>query len=521
MTSSANKHAHRWTLRTGPQVVSSANEHTSNHRHEIRGVICGPAISVGDEHVHKMVSDNVEIESGPPISHGKAKKDMDEYGTGLGNKTAEALTDTGNMSKGILPDLVDPEHTYIFKTGEFGLYDYWYVDRASNYWRYSNAPEDSEYYDENLGVPVMAKDQPMPAENPQFFTFEGKKRHMAVPSDLLPEANESYSPISSRDIWYEVYERDGERRYIYLDSDIRENLDLWVQYQLRITDANIPSLRKFAVSKFNKPHIKDRVVAAVIMLMDQGLYELEELLNATVSDLEFIDNTAKLLGRKFVTDPAFQDFLTSLLAGRDPSAPLFMVPSVEGEGQLGVRYMASVLKYLKVSAAYMLSWNASYIYSKVINRLSFESVDPDKIDGHALSELKRTFGTQKDLQALIDTKLRTTLLENYTEGFNKSIVPRVDADEYGTLAVFSDLIGRRDDEIDFSTWLHAMPFHDLTPEEEAAVEEAISAEMEEADLEQEGGGDEQVDAEGNKQESDVADQEAGAVDSDVAKEGDL
>jgi hypothetical protein len=499
-------HAHRFTLRTGSQVVSSSAPSESGHIHEVHGILCGPPISRGDDHTHKLFSHGIEVESGPSTTTVTARKDMDLYSKGF-----ESFD---SLDKGVMPDLVDPEHTYIFKTGEMGVYDYWYIDSSNNYWKYTNAPEDHEDYDKNLGIPIMDRSQPVPAENPQFFTFEGKKRHMAVPPDLISERNQNYNPVDSSNIWFEVYEREGERRYIYLDSDIRENIDLWVQYQLRITDANIPNLRKFAVAKFNKPHAKDKIVAAIIMLMDQGLYELEDLLNATVSDLEFIDDTVKLLGRKFVTDSPFMDFITSLRVGRDFSSPLFVIPSILGEGKVGTRYFVSLLKYLKVSPTYILSWNASYIYSKVVNRLSFEKIDPKQIDGIALSEVKRTFGTQKDLQYIIDTKLRNTLLENYKESITKSIVPRVDADEYGTLSVFSDLIGRRDEEITFSTWLHATPFHDLTPEEEVLVKEAVASSLEEAEQQEETP---DVDAEGNPVESQVADQESGAVDTDFGK----
>jgi hypothetical protein len=508
------KHAHRWTLRTGPQVVSSADASGSGHRHEIRGAVSGPPVSAGAGHVHKLMVDKLELESGPEISVELAGKDMDDYGTGLGHKTVESLASARGVRKGILPDLVDPEHTYVFKTGELGLFDFWYVDRGNNYWRYSNAPEDHPEYDENLGIPIMYRNQPTPAENPQFFTFEGSKRHMSIPEDLLPERNDSYDPVSSENIWFESYDQEGVLRYVYLDSDIRENVDLWVQYQLRIVDANLPDLREFVVEKFNKPHVKDKIVAAVLMLMDQGLYELDDLLNAVVADLEFIDDTVKLLGRKFVTDGYFFDFLTSLKTGREGSAPLFLVPSINGEGSLGVRHVASIMQYLRVSPTYLLSWHASLIYSKVLNRLALEDVDPEHADGAALSEVKRTFGTQKDLQYLIDTRLRSSLLENYSEAFNKSIVPRVEADDYAVLSIDSDLLGRKEDEKEFSTWLHITPFHDLTPEEEAEVEGAINeafllAEEEEGDVPE-------TDEEGAVQDSD---QEGDAMDTnEVGKE---
>lgn len=485
-------HAHRFTLRTGTQVVSSVTDDGSEHRHELRGRLTGPPIPLGDKHIHEIMMNNIIIPSGPPIPHAEASRDMDAYGTGLGSAR--------DLSKGNLPDLVDPGHSYVFKSGEFGLYDYWYIDQAHNYWKYTNAPEDSPEYNPDLGMPVLVKDQPTMTDTPQFFTAEGKKRSMAVPPDVIAEENEAYSPLDAKNIWVEKYDREGNVRYVYLDSDIRENVDLWVQYQLRITDANIPSLRNFAVEKFISNMPKDKIVGALLMLMDQGLYELEELTNASVLDIEFIDNTVKLLGRKFVCDPPLLDFLTSLVGDRDKAAPLFMILSIQGEDKVGVKHLASIFKYLKVSPTYLLCWNASYTYSRAMNRLAFEKLDPIEADGRALSDVKRAFATQKDMQYMIDAKLRETLLQKYGEAVMKSIVPRVDTDEYSTLMVFSDLQGRRQEEIEFSTWLHASPMHDITPEEQAIVEEEVARVSEELAAAEE--------------ESGVADQEAGAVDTD-------
>lgn len=499
-----SKHAHRWTLRTGPQVISTVDPGGSEHVHSVQGTISGPPITYGDDHTHMLQENHILIESGPSISKEQAKKDMDTHGTTVA---------IGSLSKAIMPDMVDPEHLYVFKTGDYGLYNFWYIDGGHNYWKYSNAPEDDPDFDPNLGVPVMSKEQPLPADNPQFFTYEGKKRHMAVPPGILADRNEEYNLIDPFNIWFEVYEREGERRYIYLDSDIRENIDLWVQYQLRIADANIPTMRKFATDKFNADHPKDKLVGAIIMLMDQGLYELEEILNATVSNLEFIDNTVKFLGRKFISDPEFLDFLTSLVGDRDPASPLFILTSLQGEGKLGTRHIASIFKYLKVPPAYLLAWHASHVYSRILNRLAFEGKETEDIDGLALSELKRVFGTQKDLQYLVDCKLRNLLLDNYD--VSKSIVPRVEADDYGVLTVFSDLLGRRGDEVEFSTWLHSQPMHEITPEEQEEVSSAVERATEEAEAEEQ---EEVVDSEGNVQESDAADQEAGAVDTDFGKE---
>ncbi|NJL53714.1 hypothetical protein HC928_00315 [bacterium] len=203
----------------------------------------------------------------------------------------------------------DLTHEYIFKSGEYGtMYQYWYRDRAGNYYRYTNAPTDNPDFEPFFGAQLMDPEQPLPEKNPEFFTEEGYKRHMALPGQVKAERNPSYSQNDQRNIWFEVYLRGGKQNYVYLDADIKENLDLYVQNQLRVVDASIVRYRAFATQLFTGQHIKDRLTGAILMLVDQGFYEVEELVNATVGDVEFVDQAVMFLGRKFVCDLAFLDF---------------------------------------------------------------------------------------------------------------------------------------------------------------------------------------------------------------------
>ncbi|MHA2068141.1 MAG: hypothetical protein ACXABY_27585, partial [Candidatus Thorarchaeota archaeon] len=130
------KHAHRYTMRWGDQVISSVGVSVGGgkHVHDVRGYVDSPADS-SEDHVHKLVLEGVEMTSGPPIQPGEIGFHQEE------------------VSKGIFPDLIDPNHEYVFKTGEYGIYDYWYRDQRGNYWKYSNAPEDHADFDEKAGVP--------------------------------------------------------------------------------------------------------------------------------------------------------------------------------------------------------------------------------------------------------------------------------------------------------------------------------------------------------------------------------
>jgi len=458
---SEDVHVHRYTKRWGDQVISSYGTDVGGGKHVHD--VCGHADSAEKSepgHIHKVTLDGVEMTSGPPV------------------QPADAGFHDVDVTKGILPDLIDPNHEYVFKTGEYGIYDYWYRDMRGNYWRYSNAPEDHEDFDPKAGVPLMDKDQPLPHTAPAYFTPEGRKRAIAVPQEVVTEVNASYDPINSKNTWYETYEapEDGGRRYVYLDSDVRENLDLWVQYQLRITDAGVSNYRMFASNLFNKEHPKDKIVGAILMLVDQGLYEVEELADAVVDDLEFIDETVKLLGRKFVCDPAFFDFLTSLTGAREGSDPLFFVDTVHGRSPFGYHYLYSVFKHLRMSPHYILYWRASQMFSRVMNRLALTADLPqEEVEGRAMSELQRMFGTSENIRHMVDHKVREVLLRNYEGAEVEKALPRQEFDDYGTLTVWSDLVQRRGDEAIFSEWLHAEPMHDTTPEEEALLEAQLEA----------------------------------------------
>ncbi len=383
------------------------------------------------------------------------------------------------LTKGFMPDLIDPDHDYVFKTGEYGIYDYWYRDRAGNYWRYTNAPEDHEDFDPRAGVPLLDKDQPMPHTAPQFFAANGRRRHSAVPKDATAEINAAYDPLDPKQTWYETYQGpDGAQRFVYLDSDVRENLDLWVQYQLRVTDAGISRYRQFAANLFTNPHPKDKIVGAILMLVDQGLYDLEDLADALVEDLSFVDETVRLLGRKFVCDPPFFDFLTSLMANREPSDPLFVLDTVHGRHSFGYHYLYSVFKFLRVSPHYILYWRASQMFTRIMTRLALTTdPEPEEVEGLAMSELQRMFSTRDNIKHMVDHKVREQLLSNYGVDLQKALA-RQEHDDYGVPAIWSDLIQRRGDEMQFSTWLHAEPMHDITPEEEAQIAEQVEAAQE-------------------------------------------
>lgn len=387
-----------------------------------------------------------------------------------------------------LPENVDETHIYVYRSGVDGVYSYFYVDPTSNFWEYTNAPADSPDYDPFGGEAILVRDQPLPGTSPGFFSPEGRKLSVAVPEDAHTLPNELYNPTDPANIWYGVYiDRNGGRRYVYYDTDVRKNFDLWAQYQLRVADAGIPSYRAYAKKLFNSEVPKDRVIGTLLMLVDQGMYPLQDLIFAAVKDLEFIDTTVKLLGRKFVCDPDLLDFLTSLVVERDIEAPLFFVDTFKGPAPLGMRHASSIFAGLKINPTFLHYWHCNHTFSRIVHRLSLQAVPIELVMDMAYNELARVFATSDDVRVTIDAKVRDTLLKNYAvksesmqqmaettqlesnpDNVAKSLTS-INTDDYGVLMVWSDLDKRKSDETQFSIFLHAEPMHEATPQEEALV----------------------------------------------------
>lgn len=390
------------------------------------------------------------------------------------------MTSSKNIAKAVsLPEGQDANHEYIYRSGEFGnFFQYWYKDRAGNYVRYSNAPEDSSDHNKYLGEPIMEQDQPFLNTAPQFFTPEGWKRHTAPPMGVETAPNPDYNKTDEAKIWFEKYTKGGKERYIYLDADIKENVDLYVQYWLRVTDANLTAFRKYASALFNSPHLKDRMTGCLLMLADQGMFTVDELCNAVVADIVFIDKTVKLLEKKTIPDEAVFDFLTSLIGDRDPSSPLFELDTLYGKQPMSVRYFNAVFASIRVSPKFLRYWHSSHYYSRIVNKLAAFGVSKEDVEGLAFQELAEVLNTADGVRCCVDYRLQQTLMENYAESTQKSI-SRDTTDNYGVFRIVSDLVSRAGDELEFSTWLHNTPLHEVrdnTPEEPEAEEQEVDAE---------------------------------------------
>ncbi len=407
-----------------------------------------------------------------------------------------------------LPSDMDPEHEYIYCTGFHAIKDFWWIDKAGNYWRYTNAEEGHKDHNPILGEPFVHPEQPFPTTNPEYWTDDGYLRHQAIAPSLIPQRNPNYNPKDPKELWFETVSSAGLVRYVYLDADVRENLDLWVQYQLRLADASLLEFRRYAFDLFKSEHPKDKITGVILMLLDQGLFLPEQLVDLTVADMEFIDRNIKLGDKKIVCDDAILDFFTSLTQDRVPEDPLFVLQTVHGRNSLGYNYIYAVLRALKMDPHWLLAWHANHMFSRILHRMSLDGIPVEEASVQVYEELANALGTTEDPRFLIDTKVKNVLLENYTDqpeepdaGEEEQLPEEgapaegepvakaltfVSQDSFGVPAIFTDLVERRGDELEFSIWLHSEPMHDISPAEQVEIEDAMAEVIEQQEEAAEG-----------------------------------
>ncbi len=390
---------------------------------------------------------------------------------------------TGNLgcaltaiSKSIgLPDRLDIGHEYAFYTMEYGVPRYWFKDQFGNYYAYNNAPEDHPDHNFHLGEPLLDVNQPLPHSDMEFYTPEGLKKNMAVEAGVQPTQNPAYNKMDLSAIWYEFYpDKEGKVQYIYLDADIKENPCLWVQQQLRSTASGLPGYRKYAADLFSRNHPKDKQTGLILMLVDQAMYSMEQLTNASVGDLSIADKTVTLLNKKFLCDDTVFDYLTSLQAGREEGDPLFEIDTTYGKYPFSLKYLSYVFQSVAVSPVFLPVFHANSIYSRCLTRLSLQQVPLKQALEQALDEVASALATTTDVNGYVDTKLRTTLSANYPPTGMAKGLPATGTDI--TFLVDSALSAIKPDEQQFCDWLFGEPMHEVSEQDQAAMEEYESQE---------------------------------------------
>lgn len=374
-----------------------------------------------------------------------------------------------------LQGLVDPNHTYMFKSDEFGLFSYWYKDRAGNYWRYSNAPEGTLDYDPLNGPPILDASQVMPSTAPEFYSPEGMKLNQAVPDDQELLMNEAYDAYSRTDCWVGAFfdKKTESIKYVYSDTDVKETPFLLAQQLIRTTDARIKPFRTAVADMLESTDPRDKVIGIALLLCDQGMFLPEQVCNLTAGDVVFLDTSVQIGGRKFVFDENVGAVLKSMAMNSSPEDPLFQTFTAMGPLALGTGLLGAYFTYLKMSPNGLILWHATSLYSKLFNVYSQSGLPFIDLDLQTLERVRLAMGAADSVEGWILPQIREYLEQAYQSQMVKGLTAAAQ-DPFGVPVLRSDLRSYNGDEQEFSMWLRRAPMHYVDPTKARMIEQQLT-----------------------------------------------
>lgn len=361
---------------------------------------------------------------------------------------------------------------------------YYYKDDMGNYRRGVNAPAGHEDYQDYLGdddgVDPLAPDQA-----PQFYTQDGRKMSRAPYSGADVEWNPNYHNQDPKNLWASrwVNPVNGEHEYSYIDSDLRDNQAFRINRENALTDNRLPYFRQYVVALFRSSHQKDRTVATILALLDQGRLRVRELMSLRVGDVRLSRDIIRL-GRRIVhADQNLISHLGTLTSNRLPNEPLFVVPKVgqggdlnyEEQRRIGPYFVVNLLEELGIPAESLQTYHASQTYSMALQRLLSNSyTNYMSAHYHALREVAAEMGHRLDAvddpsmalqaieQAAVDPLVVMAIkraCEDGTVDLNGPDMPEGSLHD-AIPRVSMVLSGRTEDEEEFSYWLRTVALHD-------------------------------------------------------------
>lgn len=310
--------------------------------------------------------------------------------------------------------LVDPTHTYIGYTRTGPIKTFWYKDLSENYVKYTNAPDGHKDFDESLGVAVYVKNQPSIEDRPRLY-LNGKKLHREIQEGAGVSLNDAYDPLEYHLVWYAIL-LDGT--FIYLDSDVRENLFLHVPYRFRTTLANSVKLRELYAQLLTTENSRDHILGLLLALVDQGHFSVDELLGAKVKDAKIVGDTAVILKRKVRLDKACTAAL-SVLLDEEPGQPLFRDETLNGVEAMSREVVYRTFEFVGVDPSYLFMWHATRIFSLAANRVSAMTKKPANVTAIADAEVSAYFG-RKDAINYVDNMVRMKV-QDVTSHLSESV----------------------------------------------------------------------------------------------------
>jgi len=380
---------------------------------------------------------------------------------------------------------VDPAHNYLQQDGDENLPRYYYQDQAGNYVRYTNAPtghpDQSNYY----GDAQIHPSEPTMDVAPEYFTPGGQKLSRCPDCEVEQvEWNQAYNRYDPQNLWAARWRSAaGDFRYSYIDADIRSMPKLQINQQNALTDVRMPVLRQGYNTMFNtSDRIKDQITGLALALLDQGRFRATEL--STVCPMNvLVEGPLITIGtRRIYADHKVQAAISALMAQKQPDEPMFSIPLQKRDGKLedglyrriGPHYLARVLDTQGISLIGMQTYHATLCFSREIQRaltnydVSWETAKSNALLVTAL-EWGHDLRMEQDVmrvmqlieQVLIDPLVVEALQSNAEEqgliGMDTQALPPAMPP---IPAVSMDLMGRTNDEQEFSDWVHSFPIHE-------------------------------------------------------------
>ena len=377
---------------------------------------------------------------------------------------------------------------YSHKEGSSMYPKYVYKDEAGNYANRVNAPQGHQDYDSAYGDPD--EDDFGPETAPQFFTQDGRKLPRAPYTGSDVQWNPNYHRADPQNLWAArwVNPVTGEHEYTYIDADIRENPMLAIHRQNSMTDVRLPYYRQYVAALFKSEHQKDKVVAVILALLDQGRFRVRELMSLKVGDVRLTREMLQIGRRKVHADINLMQQLSTMTSNRHPEEPLFCVAPVDMQGgmdhakmrRIGPHFVVNLLEELGVSAEAMQMYHASQTYSMEVQRIfGAHNVSYDAAHNFALLEVASEMGHNLDSvedfetaihmieAAAIDPIVIQAIKTNcQTMGIGMGGETMLRRPVFDSVPHVSMILnGRTEDEEEFSKWLRMVPVHNYLQQE--------------------------------------------------------
>lgn len=378
--------------------------------------------------------------------------------------------------------------TYSHKEGNDMYPKYMYKDEYGNYSSRANAPKGHSDYDSAFGD---AEDDDFgPETAPQFFTPDGRKMSRAPYTDADVQWNPNYHRNDQQNLWAArwVNPVTGEHEYAYIDSDLRDNSQYKINRQNALTDNRLPHFRQYVAALFKSVHQKDKTVAVILALLDQGRFRVRELMALRVGDVQMNREVLTIGRRKVHGDPNLVQHLGTLTSNRHPMEPLFAVAPVGVNGdmdhakmrRIGPHFVVNLLEEVGVSAESLQTYHASQTYSMEMQRIfGSHNVGYGAAHHFALLEVASEMGHNLDNvedfesaiyaieQAAIDPvvvqAIKVTCEKMGIGASGEQMLRRPVFDSIPHVSMV--LTGRTPDEEEFSRWLRMVPLHNFPGQE--------------------------------------------------------